>query len=633
MDVHNPITTRANSMSALPEYIINTFFPGARPLISRYPSLFRLLALISALYYFFPADRVKDLWNQFSSFLISTISVTSDEELFEYLVEHISTVRNFRADQSLIASSSSQDAARARQAAFDEDDLNALRRSALLDPLSAPKIKYEQSQGVQLFIYKSRLFIVSRINTSGHTYVNGNSRSMERLSVSCLGRNTKPIKELLESIYAKRKASEQSLTIIRRPYPQNAFSDRLFWSRVTAKPRRRLETVILEQDKKERILADVSEYLSPETRDFYGSHGIPYRRGYLFHGPPGTGKSSFALALAAHFDLDVFALTLIDQAITDSELLSLLNMLPPKALLLLEDIDTAGLQKRPTSASSGRERRRRRFLGLRSEPDESEKADEETEGEEDQDAEDDPDSDDEDEKDKTPIVSKFGPPLPAAPVAQEIDQQDREEDDVASRPPNIFALPRRRQNKQRSRVSLSALLNAIDGVAAPEGHVLIMTTNNPEMLDEALVRAGRVSVRVGFTRASRAVAEKLFLKMFDPHFVVPGSQPHQQQHHRGGAGVELHVSKKRDENVKALAEKFAAQVDEGEFSPSDLQDYFLMRKNQPRRAVEEVEILRREMQERKSMDFVEVEEKRKRMKKKNRKHKKTAASAEEKGQE
>ena len=54
------------------------------------------------------------------------------------------------------------------------------------------------------------------------------------------------------------------------------------------------------------------------------------------------------------------------------------------------------------------------------------------------------------------------------------------------------------------RVTLSGLLNAIDGIAAPEGHILIMTTNKPHELDNVLVRAGRISVRVGFKNASKA---------------------------------------------------------------------------------------------------------------------------------
>lgn len=51
-------------------------------------------------------------------------------------------------------------------------------------------------------------------------------------------------------------------------------------------------------------------------------------------------------------------------------------------------------------------------------------------------------------------------------------------------------------------VTLSGLLNAIDGVAAPEGVLLCMTTNHPEKLDPALLRSGRVdlSLEIGLMK-------------------------------------------------------------------------------------------------------------------------------------
>lgn len=46
------------------------------------------------------------------------------------------------------------------------------------------------------------------------------------------------------------------------------------------------------------------------------------------------------------------------------------------------------------------------------------------------------------------------------------------------------------KNDSRVGISLSGLLNVIDGLASPEGRVLIMTTNHPEKLDHALIRPG-----------------------------------------------------------------------------------------------------------------------------------------------
>ena len=45
------------------------------------------------------------------------------------------------------------------------------------------------------------------------------------------------------------------------------------------------------------------------------------------------------------------------------------------------------------------------------------------------------------------------------------------------------------------RVTLSGLLNALDGVASSEERLIFMTTNYKDRLDSALIRPGRVDVQ------------------------------------------------------------------------------------------------------------------------------------------
>lgn len=49
---------------------------------------------------------------------------------------------------------------------------------------------------------------------------------------------------------------------------------------------------------------------------------------------------------------------------------------------------------------------------------------------------------------------------------------------------------------KKSEVTFSGLLNALDGLDAPDNAIIIMTTNYPERLDEALIRPGRIDRRV-----------------------------------------------------------------------------------------------------------------------------------------
>ena len=83
----------------------------------------------------------------------------------------------------------------------------------------------------------------------------------------------------------------------------------------------------------------------------YADRGIPYRRGYLLHGPPGSGKSSFILALAGHLSYNICILNLAERGLTDDRLALALSCVPPNSLILLEDIDAA-FPSRPSTRSN-----------------------------------------------------------------------------------------------------------------------------------------------------------------------------------------------------------------------------------------------------------------------------------------
>jgi chaperone BCS1 len=62
------------------------------------------------------------------------------------------------------------------------------------------------------------------------------------------------------------------------------------WSNVKNKTRRPLSSIILLDGVINSLVKDVKEFMA--TEDWYVEAGIPYRRGYLLHGPPGAGKSA-----------------------------------------------------------------------------------------------------------------------------------------------------------------------------------------------------------------------------------------------------------------------------------------------------------------------------------------------------
>jgi len=63
-------------------------------------------------------------------------------------------------------------------------------------------------------------------------------------------------------------------------------------------------------------------------------------------------------------------------------------------------------------------------------------------------------------------------------------------------------------------ITFSGLLNALDGIANPDGQIFIMTTNFRDNLDTALVRNGRVDLHIQFTHATSEQMSSLFTQFY-----------------------------------------------------------------------------------------------------------------------
>lgn len=159
---------------------------------------------------------------------------------------------------------------------------------------------------------------------------------------------------------------------------------------------RQLDSVVLRAGQRDILIDDLATFLALEAD--YNRLGLPWHRAMLFHGPPGTGKSSMAAALASYFGMDVYWLSL-PALQNDGRLFEALSNIQPRSLLLLEDIDIIHAARERSDSEPG--------------------------------------------------------------------------------------------------VTMSGLLNGLDGMITPHGLITILTTNDLDVLDPALVRPGRVD-RVEF---------------------------------------------------------------------------------------------------------------------------------------
>lgn len=103
-----------------------------------------------------------------------------------------------------------------------------------------------------------------------------------------------------------------------------------------------MESIVLDQGLKEMIIQDAQEFMHSEK--WYSERGLPYRRGYLFHGCPGSGKTSLVHAIAGELNLDIYVINLSKRGLDDSGLTELISDLPARSVALIEEIDAAFLR-------------------------------------------------------------------------------------------------------------------------------------------------------------------------------------------------------------------------------------------------------------------------------------------------
>lgn len=80
-----------------------------------------------------------------------------------------------------------------------------------------------------------------------------------------------------------------------------------------------------------------------QRKNWFHERNLPFRRGYLLHGPPGNGKSSAVRALMTCRDLSAYTLRFFDRNIDDSDLDALFEKAHRHrpSVVLFEDLDRA----------------------------------------------------------------------------------------------------------------------------------------------------------------------------------------------------------------------------------------------------------------------------------------------------
>lgn len=198
------------------------------------------------------------------------------------------------------------------------------RQTAFFDFVPSPGRHWVRYRGSFIHIERNR---------EARTVDMSTGSPWETLTLTTLSLKPNLFQELLMEAKEAAMQREEGKTII---YQSAGAEWRPFGSPKRIRP---FTSVILDGSVAEEVLNDVHDFLGSHA--WYLDRGIPYRRGYLLHGPPGCGKSSYVTALAGQLGYNICILNLGDPGMADDRLQHLLAVVPPRTLVLLEDVDFA----------------------------------------------------------------------------------------------------------------------------------------------------------------------------------------------------------------------------------------------------------------------------------------------------
>jgi chaperone BCS1 len=187
-----------------------------------------------------------------------------------------------------------------------------------------PQIIFTPGVGDHVLRFEGRLIWITRARRDGQY------GPIDSFQLRAFGRDQDLFRRLFLDVEAVCRAVDRSQLRVFMPSGDG-------WREVARKIPRPIESVILDGTLRDEMLADVRSFLADHDR--YRNLGAPYRRGYLFYGPSGSGKSSLIEALAGVNARDLYALNLARAGLDDVILNELLITVPPRGAVLIEDCD------------------------------------------------------------------------------------------------------------------------------------------------------------------------------------------------------------------------------------------------------------------------------------------------------
>jgi chaperone BCS1 len=183
--------------------------------------------------------------------------------------------------------------------------------------------------GFYIFVYKKTLIIYNKSRREKSPNTNNYSSSTDIFTgkLTALTRNKQIFIDIVDELVLLSTKNEGTPIYTFQPD---------YWDNHETRKVRSLNSVTLREGQMEKIVSEINFFL--DNKNYYIRKGIPYRKGHLFSGPPGTGKTSLILALAAHFNKSIYIVNL-SSLIDDQAAYTAISKTAPDSFVVLEDID------------------------------------------------------------------------------------------------------------------------------------------------------------------------------------------------------------------------------------------------------------------------------------------------------
>ncbi|KAF9104797.1 hypothetical protein BGX29_001278 [Mortierella sp. GBA35] len=442
--------------------------------------------MIMGSFYTFFKDLFVRYYYEIQSWFYVSVEVQEGDDTYKWLSEWVAERPLTKSVRHLTV-----------KAVWDDDSDNDDYYSNNNSKDERPRLLFMPGMGSHILYHKGYKINVSRDRPDQAAGADGEQsrilasiQKKQCLTISTFGWDISRLKTIVQDAMEESYKKKEGKTTIYTSQPYDNY-----WSGSSTRSPRAFHSVILAEGLKEELLDDITTFRN--SSQWYHDRGVPYRRGYLLHGPPGTGKTSFIVALAGHLNMSVCIVNLGISGLNDQQLDRLLNNAPRNSILLMEDVDAALVKRKAGKAQEG-----------------------------------------------------------------------------------------------SNNVTLSGILNALDGITAQEGSVVFMTTNHIRKLAPALIRPGRCDRKMLFDYADKHQIEGMFLKFFLSRPPVPLKSSLKTP--ADPVSTELDSKEQgRKDTYDAMIKRTAAKMSEAitfkdAVTTAQLQGFFMLHRDDPENILDEV---------------------------------------------